>query len=70
LVGVMTQRQMITDTKANKWTLQKIPSASGRCFAQKMLKGGHRNYRNPGEKGSLPALGGVGGIVDHNKRQY
>lgn len=38
LVGVMTHRQTITGTKAKKWTLQKIPSARGRCFAQKMLK--------------------------------
>jgi hypothetical protein len=38
LVGVITQRQTMTGTKAKMWTLQKIPSASGRCFAQKILK--------------------------------
>jgi hypothetical protein len=38
LIGVITQRQTITGTKLKMWTLQKIPSASGRCFAQKMLK--------------------------------
>lgn len=38
LVGVMTHRQTITGTKAKKWTLQKMPSASGRCFAKNMLK--------------------------------
>jgi hypothetical protein len=38
LVGVITQRQTMTGTKLKMWTLQKIPSARGRCFAQKMLK--------------------------------
>ena len=33
----MTQRQTITGTKLNMWTQQKMPSANGRCFAQKML---------------------------------
>jgi len=38
LVGVITQRQTMTGTKLKMWTLQKMPSANGRCFAQKMLK--------------------------------
>jgi hypothetical protein len=37
LVGVITQRQTMTGTKLKMWTLQKMPSANGRCFAQKML---------------------------------
>jgi hypothetical protein len=39
-------------------------------FCAEDVKGGYRNHRNPGEKGSLPALGGIGGIIDYNKRLY
>jgi len=27
----------------------------------------YRDYCNPGEKGALPALGSVGGVVDHDQ---
>jgi len=31
------------------------------------VEGCHRDHCNPGEKGTLPALGSVGGIVDHDQ---
>jgi len=34
------------------------------------VEGCHRDHCNPGEKGALPALGSVGGVVDHDQRLH